>query len=285
VRIRKSGRWGPYRQASPPPARHRPDATKWVWEMLPSIVSHIGQSGSPPGCPSFSKARRGLPRSAACMVARPRLGGVERAEIQVPEPAGCEGHAGQGLAVRLMREEGQDGGPGRRHGGFVVGTTKPQRFAGPAPGVSWNHFGERPRPDSNRGMTVLQTVALPLGDEADLGDRRHVIRRRQRPDPSSDSCLSLLDSTSPAKVRACADRDLPGPRVENPAPARPPAPGRRRAGQGFSTTSRPLVRECPGLSGVAGAHPGSAASGREIGPDQCSRKWEAAAGIFPTRRR
>jgi hypothetical protein len=25
---------------------------------------------------------------------------------------------------------------------------------------------ERPRPDSNRGMTVLQTVALPLGYEA-----------------------------------------------------------------------------------------------------------------------
>jgi hypothetical protein len=221
--------------------------------MLPSIVSHIGQSGSPPGCPSFSKARRGLPRSAACMVARPRLGGVERAEIQVPEPAGCEGHAGQGLAVRLMREEGQDGGPGRRHGGFVVGTTKPQRFAGPAPGVSWNHFGERPRPDSNRGMTVLQTVALPLGDEADLGDRRHVIRRRQRPDPSSDSCLSLLDSTSPGK----------GSRLRRPGSARttgresgagptPPRPGDGAPGK----VSRPLldpwsgnVRVCPGSPG------------------------------------
>src|SRR5689334_4252138 len=32
---------------------------------------------------------------------------------------------------------------------------------------AWASLRKRPRPDSNRGITVLQTVALPLGDEAD----------------------------------------------------------------------------------------------------------------------
>ena len=36
---------------------------------------------------------------------------------------------------------------------------------------------ERPRPDSNRGITVLQTAALPLGYEAELGVSRAIPAR------------------------------------------------------------------------------------------------------------
>src|SRR6516165_4524398 len=34
----KRGRWGPYRQASPPPARHRPGARFARWERCPFIL-------------------------------------------------------------------------------------------------------------------------------------------------------------------------------------------------------------------------------------------------------
>src|SRR5262245_5047905 len=45
VEIQTSGRWGPYRQASPPPARHRPGARSARRERCPtrSIADHIAE--------------------------------------------------------------------------------------------------------------------------------------------------------------------------------------------------------------------------------------------------
>src|SRR5881227_204832 len=39
----KSGQWGPYRQASPPPARHRPGARSARRERCLSILSQTGR--------------------------------------------------------------------------------------------------------------------------------------------------------------------------------------------------------------------------------------------------
>src|SRR5262245_26853544 len=42
----KSGRWGPYRQASPPPARHRPGARSARRERCLSILSQTTRRDS-----------------------------------------------------------------------------------------------------------------------------------------------------------------------------------------------------------------------------------------------
>ena len=60
----------------------------------------------------------------------------------------------------------------------------------------WGVAGiKRPRPDSNRGITVLQTVALPLGDEATptrTGGRDHIGRVEPCQPPVSNPIGSHL---------------------------------------------------------------------------------------------
>src|SRR5262249_55939730 len=81
---RKSGRWGPYRQASPSPARHRPGARSARWERCLSIPSQTDWRET-------MKRHSPTARLALVVLAVLGLAGPAAAGEQVPFKGSLEG--------------------------------------------------------------------------------------------------------------------------------------------------------------------------------------------------
>ena len=95
------------------------------------------------------------------MFAPPIRGDLVALPIRIIDCIAARRPAGQ-LSERPEVDSGELSGNGCDYG---KGTKKPLKSPAEPPEKSGVEF-ERPRPDSNRGIAVLQTAALPLGYEA-----------------------------------------------------------------------------------------------------------------------